>query len=363
MKTAVLHDYFENAEGGGRLALLLAKELQADLIYGFKATSHIFSADFPSLKNQFPLSRNITIPLLRQCLLGYAFSHKTALLSTYDKVIYSGWYSPLAVKNSSHKGLNVYYCHTPPRFIYDQKEFYFSQLPFCYRPLLKSFIRYLQPRYEDALAKMDVIITNSENVRKRIQKFLGMDAVVVFPPCNVDRYSWRGCEEYYLSTARLDPLKRVDLIVKAFVKMPEKKLIVASGGSEMSKLKKLAHGCNNIIFTDWVEEEYLLELIGNAIATIYIPKDEDFGLSPIESMAAGKPVIGVEEGGLCETILDGRTGILISSPPGEDDIVGAVRGMTVQKAQSMRYSCEEHAAKFRKEIFLNKMKTFVQKRF
>lgn len=360
MKTAVLHDYFENAEGGARLTLLLARELRADLIYGFKSAVHSFSTDFPPLNNQRPLCKNITIPLLRQCVLSHAFLHKTAFLSSYDKVIYSGWYSPLAANNSANNTLKVYYCHTPPRFIYDQKEFYLSRLPFFYRPLLKSFIHYLQPRYEDALAKMDVIVTNSENVRKRIKKFLGMDAVVVYPPCDVDRYSWRGCGEYYLSTARLDPLKRVDLIIKAFLKMPEKKLVVASGGEELSRLRKIAGGHDNIIFTGWVAEDRLLQLIGNAIATIYIPAAEDFGLSPVESMAAGKPVIAVAEGGLCETIIDGRTGVLISTPPSVNHIINAVKGMTVSGAHAMRHNCEDQASTFRKEIFLNKLHKLLQ---
>ncbi|MCK5610590.1 glycosyltransferase [Candidatus Pacearchaeota archaeon] len=350
-----MHDYFENAEGGGRLSLLLAKEFEADLVYGFKSSNHPFSSEFPSPINQFPLCKNITIPLLRQFVLSRAFLHKTSFLARYDRVIYSGSYAPLAVKKTLHKALNIYYCHTPPRFIYDQKEFYLSRVSLFFRPVLKWFINYMQPHYEDAVAKMDVIVTNSENVRKRIQKFLGHDSIVVHPPCDVDRYSWFGCEGYYLSTARLDPLKRVDLVIEAFLEMPDKKLIVTSGGQELSRLRKLAKGHDNIIFTGWVAEDQLLELIGNSIATIYLPKDEDFGLSPVESMAAGKAVIGVADGGLCETVLNGKTGVLISSPPRVGHIVDAVERMSAQKAQSMRCACENHADTFRKEIFLNKM--------
>lgn len=355
MKTAILHDYFENAEGGGRLSLLLANEFNADLVYGFKSSNHPFSTRFPSLINQFPLCANITIPLLRQLVLSRAFLNKTSFISRYDRVVYSGSYAPLAVKKTSPNSLNIYYCHTPPRFIYDQKEFYFSRVAPFFRPLLKWFIHYMQPHYEDAVAKMDVIVTNSENVRKRIKKFLGHDSIVVYPPCDVDRYSWLGCEGYYLSTARLDPLKRVDLVIRAFLKMPDKKLVVASGGPELPRLRKLAQGHGNIIFTGWVEEEQLLELIGNSIATIYIPIDEDFGLSPLESMAAGKPVIGVADGGLCETVLNGKTGVLIPNPISAGRIVDAVKRMSAPKAQSMRRACENHADTFRKEIFLNKM--------
>ena len=356
MKTAVLHDYFENAEGGGRLSLLLAKEFDADLVYGFKSSNHPFLSEFPPLKDQFPLCKNITIPLLRQFVLSRAFLHKTSFLSRYDRVVYSGSYAPLAIGNSFNNALNIYYCHTPPRFIYDQKEFYFSGIPFFCRPLLKGFMHYMQPYYEDAVAKMDVIVTNSENVRKRIKRFLGHDSIVVYPPCDVDRYSWLGSEGYYLSTARLDPLKRIDLIVEAFLRMSDKKLIVTSGGKELPRLLKLARGHENIMFTGWQDEGQLLELIGNSIATIYIPEDEDFGMSPVESMAAGKPVIGVADGGLCETVISGETGFLVSSTPSVGQIVDAVERMSVQKAQSMRCACENRAKVFRKDVFSNRMR-------
>jgi glycosyltransferase involved in cell wall biosynthesis len=78
-----------------------------------------------------------------------------------------------------------------------------------------GLIRYLRPLYEEAIARMDTIITNSENVRSRIKKYLGIDSRVIYPPCETEKFKWLGQEDFYLSTARLDPLKRVDLVVKA----------------------------------------------------------------------------------------------------------------------------------------------------
>ncbi|NQV00365.1 MAG: glycosyltransferase [Parcubacteria group bacterium] len=355
MKTIVLHDYFENADGGGRLSLTLAKGLHADLAYGFKTVGHPFFGRKKILANEFPISHNITIPILRQFLLCRAFINNTTFIKKYNYSIFSGCYSPLAARNSLENCKKIYYCHTPPRFIYDQKDFYFAQVPPGGRLILRWFINYLKPRYEKSIGEMDLIIANSVNIQKRIKKFLGVDSKVIYPPCDIEGFKWCGSGGYYLSTARLDPLKRVDIIVKSFMKMPDKKLIVASGGPELPRLKKLSIGSKNITFTGWLSEKLYRKLVGNAIATLYLPEDEDFGLSPVESMAAGKPVIGIAEGGLLETVTSGLTGNLISPPIDEEKIQLAVGNMTLNRAKAMRRFCEKQAEMFQEEIFIEKI--------
>jgi len=180
-----------------------------------------------------------------------------------------------------------------------------------------------------------------------------------------------------LSTARLDPLKRVDRIVEAFKRMPDKKLVVVSGGSEEEKIRKAAAGADNIKVLGWVSESKLQELMGNCIATIYIPMDEDFGISPVESMAAGKPVIGVQEGGVLETIggedllcrmpigkektkntesfIETPHGLLIKKAPEIEDIVQAIYWMTPHRALEMRENCEARAQLFDILLFIRAM--------
>ncbi len=286
---------------------------------------------------------------------------RTAFLKNYDIVIYSGFYTPLAVHQFPSK-YNILYCHTPPRFIYDQRDFYLKRLPFYLRPALQAFIDYLQPRYEEAVGQMDVVIANSENVRRRIKRYLGKEAVIIPPPADTGRFFWQGQDDYYLSMGRLDPLKRVDLIIKAFLKMPQKRLIVASGGEEFKRLQRLARNSANICLTGWVDETHLAGLVGNAIATLYLPKDEDFGMSPLESMAAGKPVIGVAEGGLLETVIPEETGRLLDSPPSIEAICQAVEWMTPQRALKMRGACEAQGRRFRTEVFLDRMRQIVRRR-
>jgi len=247
-------------------------------------------------------------------------------------------------------------------------------------------------------------VTISETVRRRTRKFLGRDSRVIYPPCETDRFQFLDQQDFFLSTARLDPLKRVDLIVEAFLKMPKKNLVVVSGGSEIHKIKETAGRGKNIQVLGWVGEEKLQDLTGKCIATVYIPRDEDFGMSPVESMAAGKPVIGVQEGGLLETVGEGRRrrtedrgqrteggggpseiekkkafhgvkkadreserdllitdcGVLVPEEPKVEHIIKAVEWMTFQRALEMRWACEARAKKFSKSVFEEKMREVIE---
>ncbi|MCK5719343.1 MAG: glycosyltransferase [Thiomargarita sp.] len=356
-QTIILHDYFASLEGGGRLSSILTQNLPADLAYGFAHKKHPFLQFLHS--KQYNLQAHSFIPLWQQFKLAQTFANQAYFLNDYQVAIYSGFYTPLAVKHYAAKR-NILYCHTPPRFIYDQKEFYLNRLPIYSRPLLKAFIQYLQPRYENAINKMDLIVANSKNVQARIRHYLNKDSIVIYPPCDTSRFIWQGQSDYYLSVGRLDPLKRVDLIIKAFLKMPHKHLIITSGGSELKSLQKLANNASNIQFTNWLNDSQLFKLIGQAIATIYLPKDEDFGMSPVESMAAGKPVIGVAEGGLLETIIPKQTGILLKALFNIEDICQAVEIMTPNRAVEMRKSCEKQAQKFQTKLFLDNIRNVIK---
>jgi glycosyltransferase involved in cell wall biosynthesis len=142
--------------------------------------------------------------------------------------------------------------------------------------------------------------------------------------------------------------------------MPDKRLIVASQGPAFSDLKRLAQHAPHIHFTGWVSEQRLADLIGPAIATLYLPRQEDFGMSPLESMAAGKPVIGIAEGGLLESVVPEETGILLPPPLTVERIGEAVRRLTPQYALTLRQACEARAQQFRVEVFWEKMRRLIE---
>jgi len=350
----VLHDYFAVREGGGRLALTLGESWDWPVRGGFVSPDIPFRKEWPNVRLHELGVRPGTLPLQVLRLMSAWNRYK----SSARIVIYSGTYTPLAVSNHL-SNRNILYCHTPPRFIYDQRSFYLASLPVGQRPAFLPLVNYLERRYRKSVERMDRIVVNSENVKWRVRTYLGLDSTVVHPPCEVERYYWKEPDGYYLSTARMDSLKRVDLIVEAFKCMPDRRLMVVSSGAERKRLIELAENATNIRFVGDVGDVELKKLIAGCIATIYIPRDEDFGMSPVESMAAGKPVIGVAEGGLLETVTDGETGILLPRNPKVDHLIEAVVWLTSQRSRDMRGACERRSMAFRTEVFLDGMSSVV----
>ena len=143
------------------------------------------------------------------------------------------------------------------------------------------------------------------------------------------------------------------------MKMPNKELIVLSGGREEKSLRDLAKRADNITFTGWVDQKQMNNVLGKSIASIYVPEDEDFGMSPVESMASGKPVIGVSEGGLNETILDGATGMLIEKVLTTEKLIEKVEAMNKNVAFSMKDSCILRSRLFSEEKFIENISEFI----
>ena len=287
---------------------------------------------------------------LRYFYLNYAFKKFGRSLSKYDAVLLSGNHALSAAL--SIKGAKIiYYCHTVPRFAYDLYDYYKQSMGKIARIKFYFFCHYIRWDFNYKAKRVDYFLCNSENVRQRIKKFTGMDAEVVYPPVDIQDYRFIEKGTFYLSTARIEGHKRVELVVEAFMEMPDKKLVVASGGGQLAYLKALAKGCHNIVFVGWLTKDDLVEMVGRCIATIYIPMDEDFGISPVESMAAGKPVIAVDEGGLRETISDGVTGILCNKNIIKPSLIDAVNRMSPEVALSMKEKCEQSSQRFSVEYF------------
>jgi glycosyltransferase involved in cell wall biosynthesis len=354
IKNIILYDFLLVQGGAESLTLTLCEASPAlDLGVAFidKSAFPFCVLDEKRIKLFSTITKMLGWQSVKACL---AFERKSNMIVDYDKVIFSGSNAPLAVK-SRIKGGNVLYCHTPPRYMYDLKDYYLSQLPVWKQFLLKGLTSYLQPKYEKSIQKMDLVIANSKNVQARLKKHLNQESVVIYPPCHIEQYQWGSQGDYYLSTARVEPFKRIQLIVQAFMSMPNKKLIVASGGSDLERLKLLAKDYKNISFTGWCEKETLIDLVNNCIATIYLPIDEDFGISPVESMAAGKPVIGINEGGVKETVIDNITGTLCPSEPSVDDVIVAINLITPLRSLQMKDDCVQQSKQFSADIFISKM--------
>ena len=361
-KTIILHDTFLYKWWWERLILMMAKSLNADLASGF------FSKWSFDLRKEWFKGKMISISnevfkkWFRHFKLKFAFLFKTKFLKDYETVIFS-WDSISAVRNCSKNMKKIYYCHTPPRYLYDLKEIYIKKVPFLLRPAF-LFVSYIfRKMYERDISKLDLILTNSINTQKSIKKFLWIDSKILYPPVDLDEFKFISQKDYYLSFARLSDAKRVDKVVEAFKKLPDKKLVIIywENDPQREKIFDLAKDCKNIEFKTLPWNVGFTDYVGNCIATIYIPIDEDFWMSPVESMAAGKPVLWVNEGWLKETVIDKKTWVLIPEWAKIEDIIEAVEYLTSEKCLEMRKACETRARDFSLEEFKNKLINFVWK--
>lgn len=355
----ILHDYFTLLGGGERLIHTLSRLFSRPITTAFVAAGF-----YRGMGWHVPVR-----PLLPRVPPGPALFHgpiAAAIFRTLgrkrlpcnSRVIFSGNFAPLAAdpaKGNTH----VFYCHTPPRFLFDLRAFYWKSIPAAVRPAYRLFLEIYALLYHRAVQHMHVIVANSRTVQGRIRLYLGRHAEIVHPPCDTRRFRFLGQDDYYLSMARLDPAKNVSAVVEAFTKMPWKKLVVVSGGSEFARIRRLAQDAPNIHVLGWVPESTLTRLVGRCIGTIYVPKEEDFGMSPVESMAAGKPVIGVREGGVQETVIHGRTGLLLSADWSLQHLLEAVDWLSAERARAMRHSCEQRALDFSEAVFYQKMQRFL----
>lgn len=348
MRIALVHDRIENMGGIEKTILFLAKALDADIYTGTYSPETTFE-EFKGMNLHVLMKK--TYGPLTSLLLSRAFKN---LKLSYDAVVLFGGASLQAARRN---GPSTWYCSSPVRYLYDLHDQEKYRLGIFKRILFTLITPFQRRDDQEAVGHVGHIFVNSENVKGRVHEFYGRGSVVLHPPIATDRYVWKGQGDYYLSTSRLDRIKNVEWIVMAFQQMPEKKLIVASGGPELDRIRGMAAGYDNITVLGWVSERRLARLYGDCIATLTMCNDEDFGMIPVESNSAGKPCIATKRKGHLETIIHDRTGMLIRVDTEDDvqNIMVAVRSLTPEKAKRMRRDCEAHSKRFSVDMFV---KTF-----
>jgi glycosyltransferase involved in cell wall biosynthesis len=372
-RIAIFHAFFKVKGGAEKLVFDLRNHLQADLFTGAINPSE-FSPDkqdsfsqelfHPKYTLEY-LAKDSKIPfwyvLKRQ--LNFWFNPKVKLLKNYDAIIFSGnvAFVQQRVKKFSQAKL-LTYCHTPPRAFTDQLPSKLQKLPKILRPLLKLLATLVVKQYTRDLKLMDLVIANSENTRQRLLKYTGVDSTVIYPPIHTKRFRFESVGDYFITFGRLEEMKRLPLIVEAFKHMPDKKLVICSSGPLKDWLiQKIAtEYLSNIDYRGIVSDEELQHLVGNCLAGIYIPVDEDFGIIQCELLAAGKPVIGVAEGGLKETLIDGKTGPVLPPNPSVQHVIQAVQSIDAQSAVKLKDFCQTHAQQFDEALFCEQIDKVLQ---
>lgn len=364
MKIALVHDYL-NEFGGAERVLLALSEIWPDApIYTafyrknseaykrFKAkriiTSWVHNIPFFSKYLHSPL--RFLAPLIWNC---FDFSK-------YDVVIgSSGWYITKGFKKKGDKTIEICYCHTPPRWLYGYKtsiEFQKYWPVRMYGLIIGHFMR----MYDfEAAQRVDHFVANSKEVAARIQKYYRRNSTVIYPPVEIPKISRVQKEDYYLVLSRIVGGKGLDLAVKTAVKLGLKLKIAgrpAGYYTEYKKLTKLAKG--QVEFLGYVDDNEMAKLYAGAKAFLALSEDEDFGITPVEAMAAGTPVIAYRGGGYLESIMKGKTGIFFNESTVES-LSAAIKKFEKSKFKSE--DCINQAKKFSKERFIKEMLEFVNK--
>lgn len=364
MKILIIHDRFQFRGGAERLILILARALKADLMTEFWITADTF--DKSEVPHQLFILDKGEAPWIVwryfRAHLNYLFKTRQ-IIRRYDLIIFSGNNCLTASFHCRKKTKKILYCHSPVRHVFDLWKFARQEQTQLWKKIIYYDIGAWGIRliYWLGLKQMDQIIVNSQTIKYRLQNFIHQKTnAVIYPPIDTQKFKWLEAGDYYLSFGRLERLKRIPDIIKAFQQLPDKKLIVISGGPDLDKVKKMAANYPNIQVIGWVSDAELANYIGRCRATIYVPINEDFGMTPLESMAAGKPCIGIHEGGLTETIIDEVNGKFIPANYSTTDIISAINWMTADRALAMKDNCIAQAQKFNESRFINQIKEAIQ---
>lgn len=307
-KIAVAHKDYDVRGGGEVLAEHLARSLDSPLYVGHGDPANQPEDSNVDIREIAPESRWHRLMAMGGALRGIGHmmhwrDNAPSALEEYDVIVTSG-NEPLWAMTQEHQSV-VAYTHSPPRWMYD---LYHESEGFVGRTYQQ-----LQRRlYEGPVKRPDVFVANSDVVARRISKYWNIpdeQIRVVYPPIPTHEYSSDDAEtgDSYLYLGRLDGAKCVDELLEAWQEL-DAPLIVAGDGPERDRLEAMAAG--NVTFTGFVPEARKRKLYARAKALLYPPMNEDFGMVPIEAMAAGTPVIGVREGFTRHQLLEGQNGLL-----------------------------------------------------
>ena len=352
-RVALVHDYLVQ-DGGAERTLLALHEMYPrapifTLFHDPRRTHAGFKhADIrPSRLNELPFAKRHY-----QWYLPFMASAVEDMdLSGYDLVLSSSSSFAKGVI-ASPDALNICYLHTPTRFLWQERVGYINELPqpALIKRILPSILHQMRTWDRLAASRPDILLTNSRTSQSRIKRYYGRGSTVIAPPVDIERIPFSHKPgTFWLTGGRLVAYKRFDLAVRAFAKL-NLPLKVFGEGPELPKLKKLAGPKTE--FLGHVTEQEKIELFREAIAFLH-PQIEDFGITAVEAMAAGRPIIAFGQGGAAETVIDGTTGTYFEVQTWED-VGNAVIRFDPGKFDARRIRA--HAETFAKPAFQKRVR-------
>lgn len=281
--------------------------------------------------------------------------------SSYDVVISSAsWYITKGFGSrgaKAHRPVEICYCHTPPRWLYG----YPTSVSWQKYPIVRTYaalVGFFMRQYDyEAAQRVNVFVANSEHTKARINKFYRRDSTVIYPPIVIPKKSTVKKENYYLVTSRLVGGKGLPLAVEAAnILGIHIKIAGAPAGYSTEYQSLLEKRRGNVELLGFVSDHELVSLYQKAKGFLALATDEDFGMTPVEAMAAGTPVIAYRGGGYTETVIEGKTGIFFSEPT-VSSVVDAIQRF--EKRSWDPAVCRAEAERFSVSVFRRRIKTLV----
>jgi glycosyltransferase involved in cell wall biosynthesis len=287
-------------------------------------------------------------------LLLYPLAFSGLRLQAYDLVISNKSAFCLGIQTPPETR-HVCYCLTPTRFVWDFDTYVKrEQVGGTARRSVRPFLGWLR-RWERAAAdRVDGFVAISGEIQKRIERFYGRDSEVIYPPVDTKRFTpAEQHDDYFLIVSRLVPYKRIDLAVQAFTELGLP-LWIGGDGRDRASLEAMAGP--NVRFLGYVPDDELGQLMAGCRAFVF-PGLEDFGITPVQAMAAGRPVIAYAGGGALDYVLEGRTGTFFhEQTPGS--LADAIRRF--DEAAFDPAAIRAHAGQFDTSIFRSRIRALVQ---
>lgn len=353
-KIAIVCDWLTNMGGAEKVILSLHKLFPKAPIYTTLYDKHrvqgfedaeiytSFLQMIPYSQKKHPLFLNL-MPLAVE-----SFN-----LNDYDIVISSS-HSVAKGIITKPETLHICYCHTPMRYAWEpwELEYRLKGFPQFLHNSIKRRIHKLRMWDRLCADRVDHFVVNSSYIAERVRKYYRKTSTVIHPPIDTKGFKVGEPSDYFLMVGRMISYKRFDLVIEAFNKLKKPLTIVGSGPDE-AKLKKLAK--ENVTFLGRVDDAKLKKLYSECQALIF-PQLEDFGITPVECMASGRPVIAYEHGGAQDTVIEGTTGLFFPEQTVKS-LTLAVRDFEDMKWDSK--AIRQHAEKFSESRFHKEMTDFI----
>lgn len=360
MRVAVIHDWLVANGGAERtLARILECYPQAvvfTLVDFMPQAERGFLGDRPihtSFIQRLPFART----RYRQYLPLMPLAIESFDLSDFELVISSSFCVAKGALSGPDQ-LHVGYVHSPMRYAWDLQHQYLREhglqrgLKGLFTRALLHYLRIWDARTANGV---DSFVCNSHFIAQRVWKIYRRESLVIYPPVDTEFFrpgDGPRTPGYYLTASRLVPYKRTRLIIEAFARLPERQLVVIGDGPEFARLKAIAGP--NVSMLGYLPNEQVREHMQRARAFVFAAL-EDFGIAPVEAQACGTPVIGYGRGGISESVVDGKTGVLFAEQTVES-LAAAIQqfelreprfsGATI-RANALRFSAERFKAQFR----------------